>query len=118
MCALSVWPSEAQLDNRKRGIQSEEEQDEFETAADDFGYYMYKATTNIETLQVKVIDAKKRYLKLKGLHTTWLLDIRKEGAPQWNITFFNISKEPQVVSYWEIAEDEAKLTIRQYFDLK
>jgi hypothetical protein len=110
-CAIFIWPTAEQM------ARSEGNEDEFNTAADDFGYYMSKASKHIDTLQVKITDATERYLKLKGRNGTRLLDIRKEGMPRWNIIFFNITKDPRVESFWEIAVDEERSAIRQYFDL-
>jgi len=114
-CVIFVWPSNEQLEKMKRSAGSEEE---FYTGVDDFGFYMSNAARQVDTLGIKVINAERRYLKLKSTDSTRVLDIRKDGAPEWNIIFFSTARNPKVVSFWDIVEDKKHSMVREYFNLK
>lgn len=92
----------------------EEYGEDFPTVADDAGFYHANAVITLDSLQVKTRIAQKRYLKFQGDGgKTWLVDLRMEGAPEWNIIFFHTQKTPRVIS----AIDVDRRVIQQYFDI-
>lgn len=114
-CAISIWPTDQQIEK----MQNEMDDDEYNTIVDDNSYYLGEAINRIDSLQLKIVLAKKRYLKLKGTQATWFLDIRSDSVPEWNLIFFNVNKEPQIADQVDVAVNpKAKAILRQYFDLK
>jgi hypothetical protein len=92
----------------------EEYGEDFPTVADDAGFYHANAMITLDSLRVKTRIAQKRYLRFQGDGgKTWLVDIRMEGAPEWNIIFFNTKKTPRVIP----AIDVDRRVIQQYFDI-
>lgn len=92
----------------------EEYGEDFPTVADDAGFYQANAMITLDSLHVKARIAQKRYLKFQGDGgKTWLVDIRMEGAPEWNIIFFHTQKTPRVIP----AIDVDRRVIQQYFNL-
>lgn len=92
----------------------EEYGEDFPTVADDAGFYHANAMMTLDSLQVKTRIPQKRYLKFQADGgKTWLVDIRMEGAPEWNIIFFNTKKTPRVIP----AIDVDRRVIQQYFDV-
>lgn len=113
-CAIDVSPTEEQMEKMKK----EYGEEEFATIVDDASFYSSEVRRKLEGLNVKVIDAQKRYLKLRGAQTTWLLDIRKEKAPEWNLIFFQTGKEPKIFASVDLAGDTTAALVHGYFDLK
>ena len=92
----------------------EEYGEDFLTFADDAAFYHANAMSVLDSVNIKTISAEKRYLKFQGDDgKTWLVDTRVEGAPEWNIIFFNRKKTPQIVT----AIDVDRREIEQYFDV-
>jgi hypothetical protein len=84
--------------------------EDFYTIADDASFYQAEAMMRIDSLGVKkiVIDDAHNYVHLKGSAKTWLLSIRKEGAPEWNMIFFHITKDPEIISAIDVTTDKIK----------
>jgi hypothetical protein len=108
-CAIFIYPTDSQLTQmeEKYGV-------DMETIADDNAYYDSEATMKLDSAGIKTIDAHKRYLQFKGTSASWLLDIRKEGAPEWNLIFFNKVNPPEVVTSVDVTSNR----IEQYFSNK
>ena len=87
--------------------------EDFYTIADDASFYQSEAMMRIDSAGIKKIGlpSGQRYVRLKGSASSWLLDLRKEGAPEWNMIFFNVRKEPEIVSAIDVTTDR----IKQFF---
>lgn len=92
-CAVLVYPTAEQLSSLQK-----EEAENFATIVDDNSYYHGIAIEMLDSINIETINAEKRYLTFHAAKSkTWTLDIRREGAPPWNLIFFSTSKEPQIV---------------------
>jgi hypothetical protein len=109
-CAVLIYPTNQQVDKMKK----EYGEEDFYIVADDGNYYQGTAVGMLDSLKVSSISAEKNVLKFVGKDTLWLVDIRKEGAPEWNIIFFNRKKSPEVVSVADLTYEQ----IIEYFDIK
>lgn len=90
-CAVVIEPDEQQLaDLRKKG------EEIYSVTADDGSYYMGKALEILESLHIRIVGAKKRFLRLKG-GKEWLLDIRKKNLSYWNVILFAPDREPKII---------------------
>jgi hypothetical protein len=87
--------------------------EDFHTIADDASFYQSEAMMRLDSAQIRQISlpSEQRYVLLKGNGSSWLLDLRKEGAPEWNVIFFDIRKEPEIVSAIDVTTDR----IKQFF---
>jgi hypothetical protein len=109
-CAVLVYPTDEQLNS----LQTEESEN-YATIVDDNTYYHGIAIEMLDSINVETINAEKRYLTFKtGKSKSWTLDIRKEGAPAWNLIFFSLRKEPEIISITDLSQER----IIKYFDLK
>jgi hypothetical protein len=93
-CAILIYPTQEQIEEMKQRMGDED----FYIAADDNNWYQGKAIGLLDSLNIKIVTAKTRYLMLKGDNKTWILDLRKENLPSWNLIFFHRTKKPKVVS--------------------
>lgn len=105
---IVVNPTEEQIKEME-----EKYGEDFYTIADDNSYYQSDATLKLDSLHVKTIYADKRFLKLQGSKQNWIVDLRKEGAPEWNMIFFHADKEPEIVSAIDVTQEK----IREYFGI-
>jgi hypothetical protein len=103
-----VNPTDAQ-----RKEMEEKYGEDFHTIADDASFYQSEAMVRLDSAQIRQISlpSEQRYVRLKGIASSWLLDLRKEGAPEWNVIFFDIRKEPEIVSAIDVTTDR----IKQFF---
>jgi hypothetical protein len=109
-CAILIYPTPDQL----KGLQ-EEFGAGFDQVLDDNTYYQGLAIEMLDSIDVETINAEKRFITFKGTGSgTWTLDIRKQGAPAWNLIFFNDSKEPLIVPMSDLSHRK----IIEYFDVK
>lgn len=105
---IIINPTEEQIK------EMEEKYDEdFYTIADDNSFYQAEAMMRLDSVGIKTVNAEKRYLKLKGKNSEWVLDIRKEGAPEWNMILFTAEKSPEIVSSIDVTREK----IREFFNL-
>jgi hypothetical protein len=104
-CALIVTPSIAQMQAMEK-----EYGDDFESVVDDAFYYQGIAVGIIDSLQIKRVDAKEvPFVLLKGNNNrNYTLNIRKSGLPEWNIVFFNVNKQPEIISAIDLTPEKAK----------
>jgi hypothetical protein len=105
-CAVIVNPTGDQMQSMEK-----EYGDDFATMADDYSFYQSEAIIKFDSAKVKVVNAEKRFVKLIGKSGSWTLDLRKDGAPEWNIILFNIDKKPQVSSAIDITYEK----VGEYF---
>jgi hypothetical protein len=109
-CAVIIYPTDEQLDNLKF-----ETGDKFMELADAYSYYQGRAIEMLDSIDIGTVHGEKRYITFKRSKSKlWELDVRKEGAPAWNLIFFKPTKEPQIVSITELSKER----IMTYFDKK
>ena len=103
-----INPSEDQLKEME-----EKYGEDFYTIADDASFYQAEAMMRIDSAGIKkvTLPSAQRYIRLKGTSRSWLLGVRKEGAPEWNMVFFDVRKEPEIVSAIDVTTDR----IKQFF---
>jgi hypothetical protein len=101
-CVVLIYPSEAQI----KKLMEENSEEDYATIADDFNFYHSLAIEKIDSLHVKAISTSRPYLKFAGKETSWTLDIRKEGMPEWNIIFFKKEAEPKIFNAIDITTQD------------
>lgn len=94
-------------------IQEMEEKygEDFFTIADDNSYYQADALMRLDSIKIRTVNAESRYLKLQGDSESWVLDIRKVGAPEWNMILFRRDKKPEIISAIDVTREK----ITEYF---
>jgi hypothetical protein len=93
-CAIFVNPNGRQITEMREAYGEEG----LASLTDDNGYFQSNARRILDSVSVKIMDADKRFIKLKGQDgRSWILDLRKEGAPEWNLIIFNTRREPEIV---------------------
>lgn len=109
--AILIYPTDAQIEK----MEKEYGEEDFYTVADDNTYYQGTAMGMIDSLGVNTITAKNRFIRFKGRDgkSIWTLDIRKKGAPPWNLIFFHTDKSPEIISTVDLDYEK----IKAYFDL-
>jgi hypothetical protein len=108
-CAILIFPTEEQIERMKKDYNEED----FYVVADDNNWYQAKAIDIIDSLGIKTITAKERYIKLKGENKNWTLDIRKDHLPCWNLVFFNRTKAPQIIPTVNLTPEK----VREFFEI-
>lgn len=108
-CAILIFPTEEQIERMKKDYKEED----FYIVADDNNWYQSKAIDIIDSLGVKRITANERYIKLKGEDKIWILDVRRDNLPSWNLIFFKRTKEPQIISPVDLTPEAA----RDFFEM-
>jgi hypothetical protein len=107
-CAVLIYPTSAQID----AMIKDNGEDNFYIIADDNNWYQGVAIGMIDSVGVKTIGATKPFLRFEGKEKRWTLAIRKKNLPEWNIVFFNTSKEPKIISAIELSVDQ----VQEYFN--
>jgi hypothetical protein len=109
-CAVIIYPTDEQLD-----ILKFETGDKFMEIADAYSYYQGIAIVLLDSIDIGTIEGEKRFITFKGRKSKkWELDVRKEGAPAWNLIFFKPSKDPEIVSITDLSREK----ILTYFEKK
>lgn len=103
-CALIIYPTDQQIEDMKK----EYGEDDFYTIADDSQYYQAMAIEKLDSAGIKKEGTEKRYVKFTGTGFSRTLDIRRKGAPAWNIILFKIDKAPKVVTGIDLTVDSVK----------
>jgi hypothetical protein len=107
---ILVDPTDEQITQ----MEKEYGEEDLATVADDASFYEAEAIQKLDSFKVKTTEATKRFLKFSGNSKTWLLDIRKEGAPEWNLILFNKNKTPEIIPTIDLTHEK----IKAYFELK
>jgi hypothetical protein len=108
-CAVLIYPTAEQLKALQEALGAD-----FDLLIDDNTYYQGLAIEMLDSIDVETINAEKRFITFKGEKSgTWTLDIRKQGAPAWNLIFFKASKEPRVVPMADLSHQK----IIDYFEV-
>lgn len=108
-CAVLIYPTPEQLKGLRETLGAD-----FDILIDDNTYYQGLAIEMLDSIDVETINAEKRFLTFKGERSgTWTIDIRKQGAPAWNLIFFKASRAPTVVPMAELSHQK----IIDYFEV-
>jgi hypothetical protein len=108
-CAIFVNPTGRQMKEMREAYGEEG----LASLTDDNGYFQSNARRILDSVSVKIRDADKRFIKLIGEDgRTWILDLRKAGAPEWNLIIFNTRREPEIVPAIDLTQNKAV----RYFD--
>ena len=105
-CVVVIGPTDEQIQKMEK-----EYGDDFETIVDDNSYYQSEAIMKFDSTNIRTVAATKRYLKFQGPKQMWVVDIRKDGAPEWNVILFNVDKKPEVSSSIDVTYEK----IQEYF---
>lgn len=109
-CAVIVYPTDEQLASLKT-----ETGEKFMELADNYSYYQGIAIEMLDSIDIGTVAAEKRYITFKGpKKKLWELDVRKDGAPAWNLIFFKTNKDPEIISITALSRDK----IMDYFERK
>jgi hypothetical protein len=109
-CAVIIYPTDEQLDNLKF-----ETGDRFMELADAYSYYQGRAIEMLDSINIGTVEGEKRYIAFKKTKSKLSeLDMRKEGAPAWNLIFFKTKKDPEIISITDLSKEK----IMTYFDKK
>jgi hypothetical protein len=105
---IVIYPSSEQVTEME-----EKYGEDFATIVDDASFYQAEAMMRIDSVGVRkiVLSPDDDFVHLKSPSKNWLLGVRKEGAPEWNMIFFHINKEPEIVSSIDVTTDK----IREFF---
>jgi hypothetical protein len=103
-CAILVYPTDEQLEELKKN----EGEENFYTAADDSNWYMAHALEKMDSAGVRYIEASGRFLQLKGVNKTWTLDVRKRNLLPWNLIFFKLNRDPQIIPTIDLTTEKVK----------
>lgn len=103
-CVVVVIPTDEQVEK----MITENGEENFATIADDYSFYQTEALQKIDSAGIPSRFASRRYIKLVAGDNTWLLDVRKEKMPAWNLIFFEKSKEPMIVPAMTVTADVVK----------
>ncbi len=107
-CAVLIYPTEEQIASMEK-----EYGDDFYTVADDAQFYQAAAIEKLDSAGIpQVVSNSKRYLKFKGNSREWTLDVRKKGAPEWNVIFFKKERQPRIAYAIDVNSD----SIQSYFN--
>ena len=106
-CAVLIYPDKDQV----KDLESQGEE-AYNTIVDDGNYYQGMAIGILDSLHIKTIVAKKRFILFKGKQQ-WLLDIRKKNLPYWNLIFFMPNSIPTIVDAVGLEFD----TVNKYFNI-
>lgn len=105
-CAIVVYPTPEQFEQLEK-----ETGEDFETIVDDGNFYQSEAVGKLDSLGVKTVMAKSRYIRISGHLLT--LDVRKKNLPAWNLILYNVRKQPIIVSSATLTLED----IRMYFEM-
>ncbi len=100
-CALIVNPTAEQLER----MEEESGEEDFATIVDDYSYYQSTAVMTLDSLGIKTRNADKRYVKFVAPGGGWTIDLRKEGAPEWNLIFFMPGRTPAIMTAIDVTRD-------------
>jgi len=99
-CVVFVFPDSVQIAKMKGSSPAEEE--DFYIAADDNSYYDYLASEFLDSLNVKTIHLKTRFLKCEMDDESLLLDSRSEASNGWFVVLFEPTRKPRLIDAIEI----------------
>ncbi len=90
--------------------------EDFATGADDYDYYFAPVRSRVASLNLPIIQAKKRYLRFwMGENVTMLIDTKSYGTQSWNPILFKRGNVPAML---DLLGDHSTNVINEYFGVK
>jgi len=96
-CGISISPDSAQIAEFKGTTPEEEES--FYIAADDNIYYQVNAWHFLDSMKIKVIHPKTRFLKFEMKNDTILFDTKSKYSRGWMLLLFAKNKRPEIIDF-------------------
>jgi hypothetical protein len=96
-CGIILSPDSAQIDAMKG--ETEEEQQNFYVAADDNNFYQYETSKFLDSLNIKKIYPKTRYLKFSKNNENLLFDTKAKYSDGWMVILYLNNKKPKIVDF-------------------
>ena len=82
--------------------ETEEEQENFYIAADDNNYYQDEASKFLDSLKIKKIYPKTRYLKFTKNNENIIFDTKAKYSRGWMVILYLNNKKPKIVDFVSI----------------
>ena len=95
-CCVFIYPDSSQIAAMKG--KTKEDEENFYTVADDYNYYFSEAFKFLDSIQVKQLFPKTRFLKFILSDREILFDTKSKYSSGWLTILFDTSKEPKIVS--------------------
>jgi len=95
-CVIFTIPDSTQIAEMKGN--TEEEEEGFYVAADDNNYYQYEASRFLDSLNVKCVYPKTRYLKFIMKDDSIIFDTKSKYSGGWMTILFKTDRKPKIVS--------------------
>jgi hypothetical protein len=91
-----IFPDSVQIAQMKG--KTNEDLESFYTVADDNSFYQNEALKLLDSLHVRTIHPKSRYLKFVMNEESILIDTKSKYSGGWMTILFNTNKKPKIVS--------------------
>jgi hypothetical protein len=95
-CCVFISPDSTQIVTLKGN--TIEDQENFYTIADDNNYYDYEASKFLDSIKLKRIYPKTRYLKFVMSDGSLLVDTRSKISRGWITILFDVDKKPKIIN--------------------
>ena len=99
-CGIIINPDSLQIEAMKG--ETEEEQENFYIAADDNNYYQDEASKFLDSLKIKKIYPKTRYLKFTKNNENIFFDTKAKYSRGWMVILYLNNKKPKIVDFVSI----------------
>jgi hypothetical protein len=96
-CGVFVSPDSIQI-ARMKG-KTDEEKENFYIAADDNSFYQYKTHNYLDSMHVKCLFPKTRYLKFLSEERTLIFDTKSNFSSGWMVILFSPDKLPRIIDF-------------------
>jgi len=96
-CGISISPDSLQIVELKGT--TPEEQEAFYVVADDNSYYQVNAWNFLDSMKLKTIHPKTRYLKFEMKDDTILFDTKAKYSRGWMMLLFAKGRKPDIVDF-------------------
>lgn len=96
-CGIILSPDSEQIDAMKG--ETEEEQQNFYIAADDNNFYQYETSKFLDSLNIKKIYPKTRYLKFSKNNENLMFDTKAKYSDGWMVILYLNNKKPKIVDF-------------------
>ena len=96
-CAVFVSPDSTQIAKLKGKTEKEEE--EFYVAAEDNNYYQYMASQFLDSIKIKTIYLKTRYVKFINKNKPIFFDTKSKDSNSWMVILSIGTKNPQSIDF-------------------
>lgn len=105
-CGIFMIPDSIQISKMKG--KTPEDMENFYIAADDNSYYQYEARKFLDSLKIKAIYPKTRYLKFIINNNTLFFDSKSKYTDGWIVVLFIGNRKPKIVDFVSFKESYNK----------